>query len=77
MKIAKIVPLFKSGEDSIFSNYRPVSLLPQFSKVIEKLFDKRLTEFIEKNNSLSNSQYGFRSTRSTYLADPWKNLGVQ
>ena len=68
MKIAKTVPLFKSCEDSIFSNYRPVSLLPQSSKVLEKLFDKRLTEFVEKNNIVSNSEYGFRSTRSTSLA---------
>ena len=68
MKIAMIVPLFKSGEDSIFSNYRPVSLLAQFSKVLEKFFDKRLTEFVEKNNIMNNSQYGFRTTRSTSLA---------
>ena len=68
MKKAKIVPLFKSGGDSTFSNYRPVFLLPQFSRVLEKLFDKRLTEFVEKNNITSNSQYGFRSTRSTSLA---------
>ena len=68
MKIAKIIPLFKSGDDTSFTNYRPVSLLPQFSKVLEKLFDKRLTDFIEKYNILSNSQYGFRKDRSTSLA---------
>ena len=38
--IAKVVPLFKSGDDNTFNNYRPVSLLPQFSKILEKLFDK-------------------------------------
>ena len=46
MKIAKIVPLFKSGDDCTFTNYRPVSLLPQFSKILEKLFDKRFTDFV-------------------------------
>ena len=54
LKIVKIVPIFKSGDDSSFTNYRPVSLLRQFSKILEKLFDKRLTEFIEKYNLLSN-----------------------
>ena len=68
MKIAKIVPLFKSGDESIFSNYRPVSLLPQLSKILEKLFDKRLTDFVETHNILSNSQYGFRGNRSTAMA---------
>ena len=61
LKIAKIVPIFKSGDDSSFTNYRPVSLLPQFSKILEKLFDKRLTEFIEKSNILSNAQYAWFS----------------
>ena len=59
MKTAKIIPLFKSADDTSFTNYRPVSLLPQFSKVLEKLFDKRLTDFIEKYNVLSNSHMVF------------------
>ena len=50
MKIAKIVPLFKSGNRQEFSNYRPVSILPQFSKMLEKLFCNRLVSFIQKNN---------------------------
>ena len=41
MKIAKIIPLFKAGDKKEFSNYRPVSILPQFSKNLEKLFYKR------------------------------------
>ena len=65
MKVAKVVPLFKAGEKDIFTNYRPVSLLPQFSKVLEKLFNKRLDEFIDKFEILCESQYGFRSNRST------------
>ena len=68
MKISKIVPLFKSGEKNDFTNYRPVALLPQFSKILEKLFCKRLTEFIDKYKLISDSQYGFRSNRSTSLA---------
>ena len=34
MKIAKVVPLFKSGEKNVFTNYRPISLLPQFSTIL-------------------------------------------
>ena len=47
MKIAKIIPLFKTGDDSEFTNYRPVSLLPQFSKILEKMFNNRLDNFIK------------------------------
>ena len=65
MKIAKIKPLYKSGEKNVFTNYRPVSLLPQLSKVLEKLFNARLENFIDKHNILSDNQYGFRSNRST------------
>ena len=68
MKIAKVIPLFKSGEKGVFTNYRPVSLLPQFSKLLEKLFCLRLDNFINKCNILCDSQYGFRSNRSTSLA---------
>ena len=68
MKLAKVIPLFKSGDKGSFNNYRPVSLLSQFSKIIEKLFDVRLQSFIDKHDLLSNSQYGFRSKCSTSLA---------
>ena len=67
MKIAKVVPLYKSGSKNVFNNYRPVSLLPQFSKILEKLFNKRLDSFI-KYNILSESQCVFRSNRSTSMA---------
>ena len=54
MKIAKVIPLFKSGDKNVYTNYRPVSLLPQFSKVLEKVFSKRLNSFLEKYELLSN-----------------------
>ena len=65
MKVAKVVPLFKAGDRSVFSNYRPISLLSQFSKILEKLFNKRLDKFIDKFQLLNNCQYGFRSQMST------------
>ena len=68
MKIAKVVPIFKAGHKSSFNNYRPISLLPQFSKIVEKLFNARLDAFIEKHDTLTSSQYGFRSSMSTSLA---------
>ena len=64
-KYSKIVPLFKSGDPKLFTNYRPVSLLSQFSKILEKLFDSRLQKFIEKHEILHESQCGFRAKRST------------
>ncbi|KAF7664264.1 hypothetical protein LDENG_00182270 [Lucifuga dentata] len=68
MKTAKVVPLYKTGDRHLFSNYRPVSLLPQFSKILEKLFVTRLDKFIEKHNILNDNQYGFRAKHSTAMA---------
>ena len=53
---------------SIKRKFLPVSLLPQFSKILEKIFNNRLDSFIEKNCILSECQYGFRNSRSTYMA---------
>ena len=60
MKVAKVIPVYKTGEKNSFNNYRHISLLPQFSKILQKLFDNRLEKFMEQNEMLSNSQYGFR-----------------
>ena len=64
MKVAKVVPLFKAGDRSVFSNYRPISLLSQFSKILEKSFNERLDKFIDKFQLLNNCQHGFRSQMS-------------
>ena len=63
-KIGKLIPVFKKGDPHIFSNYRPITLLPSFSKILEKLVYKRLLKHIDKNNLLCNSQYGFRNKSS-------------
>lgn len=68
MKIAKVIPLYKTGDKHHFTNYRPVSLLPQFSKILEKLFSDKLDKFMDKHRLLTDSQYGFRTNRSTSLA---------
>ena len=68
LQIAKVKCLFKSGDKKLIKNYRPISLLPSFSKIIEKIATLQLIHFFESRNLLSNSQFGFRSNRSTELA---------
>ena len=68
MKISKIIPIYKAEENNLFCNYRPISLLSQFSKILEKIFNNRLLNFINVNNILCNRQYGFRKNYSTELA---------
>ncbi len=65
MKIACVIPLFKNGNTKEFSNYRPISLLPQFSKILEQMYHSRL---IDSNQILYKRQYGFRKQMSTSLA---------
>jgi len=60
LKIAKIIPIYKSEDKKLVSNYRPISVLPAFSKIIERLVYNRLLDFIDQHNTLSSSQYGFR-----------------
>lgn len=65
MKIAKIVPVYKSGSRTCMDNYRPIALLSNFSKILEKIVAARLTSFFDTNNILSGSQFGFRQGHST------------
>ena len=64
-KIAKVIPIFKSGDSSSMDNYRPISLLNTFSKILEKLVAARLLSYLNENNILSKWQFGFRSGHST------------
>ena len=68
MKIAKIIPLYKSGDKTQPSNYRPISILPLLSKLLEKLFCKRLQSFIFDHNIICPEQFGFQKSKSTTLA---------
>ena len=56
-KTAKVIPLYKTGNKHDFTNYRPVSLLPQFSKILEKIFNNKLDAFLEKQKLINDSQY--------------------
>ena len=67
-KAAKIIPLHKSGSTKSFDNYRPISVLPIVSKIIEKIVHKQLMNFLDENKLLSTRQFGFRPKMSTELA---------
>ena len=68
LKIAKVVPIFKSGDDTLFTNYRPISLLPSTSKVVERVIFNQLYTYFETNRFFHGSQYGFRKRHSTEFA---------
>ena len=65
MKIAKVIPIFKAGDNTLMNNYRPVSLLPAFSKLLERIMYNKLMGFFNSNNILHQHQYGFRTKHST------------
>ena len=66
LKLAKVIPIYEKEE--IFSNYRPVSVLRCFSKILERLVFNRCMDYINKNNLLNEKQFGFRPNLSTYMA---------
>ncbi len=68
MKIAMVIPLHKKNEKFIPGNYRPISLLNIFGKILEKIMHKRLYSFLIKFNILYPLQFGFRTNHSTSLA---------
>ena len=69
MKKARVIPIFKNnGSNRIMKNYRPVSLLPVFSKILERIVYNRLFKYLNKHILLAISQYGFREGLSTELA---------
>ena len=67
-RVAKVTPVYKHGNAQMVSNYRPISVLSAFSKILEKIVHKRILPFLNQNNILSKLQFGFRPTFSTHLA---------
>ena len=67
-KCAKVTALFKQGGKTDKDNYRPISILPTVSKVIERAVDSQLYGYLDSNNLLALNQFGFRRARSTALA---------
>ena len=68
LKMSRVKPLFKSGDKSLFSNYRPISLLPSLSKIFERVIFDQLLAYFTNNNLLCLNQFGFRPGHSTELA---------
>ena len=68
LKRAKVIPIYKQGDNTNINNYRPISILPFLSKVFEKTMYTRLNSFLNKYNILNNSQFGFRKNYSTALS---------
>ena len=64
LKMSLVTPVFKADDKKKFTNYRPISVLTCFSKLLEKLMYKRIMEYIEKKNILYDNQYVFRNKRS-------------
>lgn len=64
-KIAKTLPIHKSGDSSCPSNYRPISITCSFRKMLEHIILKSLTEYVEENAILHSNQHGFRRGLST------------
>ena len=68
LKIAKVVPIYKSEDENIFNNYRPISILPALSKVFEKIIFNQTYSYFDDHNLFFGNQYGFRKKHSTELA---------
>ena len=68
LKIAQVTPIYKSGNKQLFSNYRPISVLPVISKLLEKIVHDRLQNYVSSNNIISPNQHGYTRMKSTTSA---------
>ena len=68
IKIAKVIPLFKSGPRKNLDNYRPISILPILSKIFERIAYEQFAEYLEKNEMIVSTQFGFKKRYNTELA---------
>ena len=68
LKVVNVIPIHKGGSTQDINNYRPISLLSIFDKIIEKVMHKWLYSFLENNDILFHNQYGFRRNNSTVFA---------
>ena len=62
--MTRVVPMFKSGDSALFSNYRPISVLPCFAKFLERIVTDLIMNYLKYFHVLCENQYGFRKNRS-------------
>ena len=65
LKLAKVLPIFNSEDDQLVQNYRPISILPFFSTIVEKIVSKYIIKFMDENELFYKNQFGFRKQHST------------
>lgn len=68
LKIGKITPVYKAGTKSDASNYRPISVLPSYGKIFDKIIQHRFEKFLQENNVIHKNQFGFVTNSSTIAA---------
>ena len=65
LKIARVTPVFKGGDRSKLGNYRPISVLSCFSKILERIMHNRIYKYLQENKILYPKQFGFQFGHST------------
>ena len=68
LKIARVIPLYKSGDKALPNNYRPISVLPVLSKIFERVVYDQISDYLEDNEMLTPCQFGFRKRYNTEIA---------
>lgn len=68
LKISKIIPVFKKGNECDLGNYRPIAIVPVISKIFEKILKGKLISYLETKSLLSTAQFGFQKHKSTTTA---------
>ena len=68
LNIAKVIPIFKKDDPTLFKNYRPISLLSTISNIIEKIIFTQLSLYFNENKLIFDNHYGFRPKHSTEYA---------
>ena len=65
LKIAIVSPIYEKGEEFLRTNDRPISVLPCFSKLLERIMYNRLFKYLSENSILCEKQFGFQTSHST------------
>ena len=76
LKCARVVPVYKNGNDSLLQNYRPISILNVLAKIFEKLIYTRLNNYFNTNGLFSSNQFGFTKHKDTSQAVILSNINA-